>query len=48
MNLHRLIIEFDFVLASNSFYNQFEHESELFESISSKFTSSSTRLYSYR
>jgi hypothetical protein len=44
-SLHRLIIEFDFLFTSNSFNNQFENESSLFEPISSKLTSSSARLH---
>jgi len=46
-NLHRLIIEPNFVFTSSSFNNQFEHEPSLFEPISSKLTSSSARLYPY-
>jgi len=45
MSLHCLIIEFDFAITSNSFNNQFEHKSNLFESISKKFTSRSARLH---
>jgi hypothetical protein len=44
-SLHRLIIEFNFVFTSSSFNNRFEHESSLYEPISSKLTSSSTRLH---